>query len=700
MNREGNYFTNYWLDSIDRDLIMAENNGSSTSDLIYKMKLKRGVDNFVRALSKRDIPVKFMNRWETAATDFKTIFIPGNISAKNFDLVIGLTLHETSHNMYTDKIVESRDFVEYLKNNQYRLYKLLSKKYRGKDAGDYDFGKYFLDHKYYTKVFFPIFNIIEDRRIDDLVFQVAPGYRGYYQTLYNKYFINRGNNKAIANDEFSRETWECYLFHMVNFVNPNRKLNSLKYLRWLWNKVDLKNINRLKSTADVVKLVFEIIEYLEKNTIPVEDDKPKNQQSEDQDSSKAQNSSKPQESGDNEDQEPGNNEDQESSESNEDGTQESGESSDDENQEDSNESVTNRTSDAGDTRSENQTIKENKTLKSDESNKDYNNAKKLIVHDYKGVSGISTLSETDMKKMCILEQSKTTELEIKMPGGNKIQVFEYFVPKNNKTTVVPGINSCGEYRAGEYQRGYNIGKRLSKKLLVRNDDHSVVYSRLKRGSIDQRLIAEIGYGNEKIMNRVITTTYNPSFIHISIDNSGSMGDRRIQESIVTATAIAVSCSITGSIDVQISLRSTSRGMNRGRHGEIFITYIYDSRIHDLNHLKFYMSRVECPGTTPEGIVFGSILNQLNKIPNTVDKYFINISDGEPQVHDVHASSVAWYTKEIVGKIRKSNTKILSYMIQSKSHYFKEMYGKSAEYIEESNIFDIAKTINKQLLQAK
>ena len=306
--------------------------------------------------------------------------------------------------------------------------------------------------------------------------------------------------------------------------------------------------------------------------------------------------------------------------------------------------------------------------------------------------------------MSILEEANTTESEIKMINWAgetvKVKVFEYFILKNKRIVNIPGISSSESY-ADEYQRGLNIGKRLSRKLAIRNEDRSVVHSRLKRGRIDNRLIAEIGYGNEKIMNRTITTTYNPSFIHISIDNSGSMGGQRIRESIVTATAIAVACSITGSIDVQISLRSTDHCTTGNRGGEVFISYIYDSRIHNLSDLKFYMSRIDCPGMTPEGLVFGSILNQLNKVDYSVDKYFINISDGSPQIEcGGETEAIMKHTKELVGKIRKTNTKVLAYMIQNKTPRFKEMYGKSAEYINESNIFDIAKTINKQLLQSK
>jgi len=678
MKREQDYFTNYWLDSIDRDLVMTEGCGSSTSNLIYKNKLKRGVDNFVRALSKKSIPIQFMDNWETAATDFKTIFIPGNISDKNFDIVIGLALHEAAHNLYSKPFMTKDEFVNYLKNHKLDIYKLLKKKYiifykNGLYNDKYDFDYYTLG-TYYTKVFHPLVNIIEDRRIDNLAFHTAPGYRGYYQALYNKYFINRGINNAIRDQKFINESWDSYIFHLTNFVNPNRQLKSLKYLPWLWNKVDLKNMDRLKSTDDVISLVFEIIKFLETNTIPVEkqdDQKPEQQQPSDQ--------------------QQGNGEDQEQQPSD----QQQGNGEDQEDGSDQNNN---------DSQPDDQTIEDNKNFNSNESNKEYNNAKKLIVREYEKVSGISKLSKADRKRMKVIENTNTTELEVILSNDyssepTKIKVFEYFVRQKN--SIVPGISlSCPSERRGQaYQRGLNIGKRLAKKLILRNEDRSVIYSRLKRGRIDSRLIAEIGYGNEKIMNRTITTTYNPSFIHISIDNSGSMGGSRIHESIVTATAIAVACSIVGSVDVQISIRTTNHQSNR--EGEVFISYIYDSRIHDLNHLKYYMSRIECPGTTPEGLVFGSILNQLNKIPNNVDKYFINISDGTPQINRAtDRTSLIRHTKEMVGKIRKTNTKILSYMIQNQSERFKEMYGKSAEYIDESNIFEIAKTINKHLLQSK
>ena len=59
-----------------------------------------------------------------------------------------------------------------------------------------------------------LLNIIEDRRIDNWVYKNAPGYRGYYQALYDKYFNSKIIDKALKTDEYTDPNWESFMFRI------------------------------------------------------------------------------------------------------------------------------------------------------------------------------------------------------------------------------------------------------------------------------------------------------------------------------------------------------------------------------------------------------------------------------------------------------------------------------------------------------
>ena len=90
-------------------------------------------------------------------------------------------------------------------------------------------------------------NFIEDRRIDNFVYNSAPGYKAYYESMYESSFFNENINKGLKSNEYRTETWESYLFRIINIFNPNSDLDALHNLRKIYNINDLDNIDRLKS---------------------------------------------------------------------------------------------------------------------------------------------------------------------------------------------------------------------------------------------------------------------------------------------------------------------------------------------------------------------------------------------------------------------------------------------------------------------
>ena len=95
-----------------------------------------------------------------------------------------------------------------------------------------------------------LLNYVEDRRIDNIIFTSSPGYKGYYHSMYDKYFHSKVIDKALGTDEYTDETMESYMFRIINLTNKNTNLSSLNGLREIWNTIDLKNISRLNNTED------------------------------------------------------------------------------------------------------------------------------------------------------------------------------------------------------------------------------------------------------------------------------------------------------------------------------------------------------------------------------------------------------------------------------------------------------------------
>ena len=101
--------------------------------------------------------------------------------------------------------------------------------------------------QYHVKI---LLTYVEDRRIDNFVFTTSPGYKGYYHSMYDKYFYSKIIDKALQSTEHTDEVIESYMFRIINLTNVNTNLGALKGLRKIWNTIDIKNIGRLKDTKE------------------------------------------------------------------------------------------------------------------------------------------------------------------------------------------------------------------------------------------------------------------------------------------------------------------------------------------------------------------------------------------------------------------------------------------------------------------
>jgi hypothetical protein len=121
------------------------------------------------------------------------------------------------------------------------------------------------------------------------------------------------------------------------------------------------------------------------------------------------------------------------------------------------------------------------------------------------------------------------------------------------------------------------------------------------------------------------------------------------------------------------------------------------------------------GSTPEGLCFEALQKTLqSKMKHGTEGLFINISDGQPcfSVYN-KKSSVKYYglyaqahTRIQVNNIQKIGYTVLSYFVcgygsghVSDRNAFTNMYGKSAQFVDSTQLMELSRTINSKLLEA-
>ena len=138
-------------------------------------------------------------------------------------------------------------------------------------------------------------NYIEDRRIDNIVFKSSPGYKGYYHSLYKKYFRSNAIKKGLKSGMYREHDIESYEFRILGFMAPKESdLDALPKLREIYNLMDLRNVLRLSSVGvielarEVSDMVFSIVDTAKANNDENGGEEPKPQNGDgDNDSQKA-----------------------------------------------------------------------------------------------------------------------------------------------------------------------------------------------------------------------------------------------------------------------------------------------------------------------------------------------------------------------------------------------------------------------------
>ncbi len=650
---------------------------------------RRAIGNFVRIVTGEAIPVKF-NTSGDSYTDGKTVTISASLKDKDFDSAVGLALHEGSHIKMTD-FNTLRTLEDFIKKDD--VYQIMLAEKHGAKASELDSYDRWWSTNYVAPKLRDLINIIEDRRIDRWVYSNAPGYRGYYEALYDKYFNAKIIDKGLKSDEYTDASWDSFLFRVCNITNPNRRFDVLG-LDKIWKMLDLKNIARLKTTNEVRDLAYELFKFIEDQIPSLELDK-KDCDGE----GEGEGEGSQEQEGNNDCNGDGkcNNGDGEAPE--DDGSKAEGEEA---------------KKGSGGNQGNNKAPKNLEEL----SDRQKHQLKKAIEKQSQLVNQKTRktgVSKKMQKQMSALENSGTEIRESKYEQDNYWS--NQTTPKKIDVTVINNFTKdlvnnveCGMYdsywgierRRENINEGIRRGVVLGKKLKVRAEQKDTKFNRLRSGKIDKRRVANAGFGVENIFAKIESFAYNPGLIHISIDNSGSMGGGRFDNAVTTAVAIAKACSMIENMDCVISFRA---GSSFAGNDMPVVLIAYDSRKHGMNQIKTMMPYCCTSGVTPEGLCFEAIMKEIVSSARGKDAYFVNMSDGMPYYESYYGDCAHKHTRAQVKNMTKEGIKVISYFItgsngisDSERNAFNAMYGKEAQYINTKKINDVAKSMNNKFLE--
>jgi hypothetical protein len=702
--------SSWWMDDWDYSptVYSSYSKKEIESKNLYKMAAhRRAIANFVNIVTGQSIPVKFSTKGDSY-TDGKTVTISAKIVEPNeFDPAVGLALHEGSH-------IKLSDF-NLLRELEVAIHrKIGGEKY--KELGELATAKNMSGWIYVIK---DILNYVEDRRIDNFIYKSAPGYRDYYRAMYDKYFNDDAIDKGMKSDEFTEETFEAYMFRLINLHSKFSRPNALKELPTIARIIKLNEISRLKTTDDALSIALEVFEVILNAIEPIESGKQNGSGQAGQGNGNGQAGEGEQEAGEDDiDVQMG---------------------GDDENGSDGMGDVETDLSDEGEGDDSGSGIAaDGKGLKG---------KIKITVGNKPGKPGPGKLSQRQLdiirkkiekqkeflrgqikkSKVTQSEQNQLSNIEqsgaeLKVVGqtyttryGGTTKGIECVVVKKMTRSLMeqsnfpltsqrysskPEEDTLHSQYENEVLEGIRIGTLLGKKLQVRGESRDTVFNRQLVGKLDRRMVSALGYGNEHVFFTKETDQFKKANLHISVDASGSMGGTKWRKTMVNIVALAKAVDMIPNLSMQISFRTTTNELP-------YVVIAYDSRTDKFIKVKQLFKYLTPGGTTPEGLCFEAIMKNMVGSTTDMDSYFLNISDGEPYFHGKDMSysgdPAASHTYKMVKMIEGMGIKVLSYFVSdysdggeetSSGYTFKKSYGKAASFINVTNVNEVTRTMNR------
>lgn len=740
--------SSYWLDDELFDDDIVDDKPKTDLQRITRLSaVRRGIANFVSILSGENVPVHFSSG-KDSYTDGKQVIISADEDVEKFDAMVGLALHEGSHILLSDftllqalqKSVESpvsrlsphATWITEARATQVasgNVFKDILHPTIANLLPEYpvETGYGYLDPnaqywntsmKVLNDLRF-IMNILEDRRIDNYVYNNAVGYRPYYKALYNKYFYTKEMGKNLRfNPKFRELTAENYITRLLYCIHPAANWDAMPGLRSLINLMDLNTIERVSPKYDkqimyngtpraawLTEPAYESMPVLwqEANVLyahilkyvgmVVHDETSETPPENSMDSIAQKNSSTLSELPDL------------------DGAPGMGDMEPVPVEKDTKGSGKNKTEVEG-------KFNEKSALK------EMDGAKKVMSGDVKK----KKLSKSDAAAVTAFEEADAKMVDITgegVPFGkcmvtrkltNELMEQDWFIFKRWGWRH----NDTNPYVEQSIAAGKRMGQILVHRLQVRNDPLITKQTRLPQGGLDRRLLAQLGMDITSVFQKSRTDIHKPAMLHLTLDASGSMSGNKWNKVRSVAIALAYVGSKLRNVDTVISIR--------GGNDLPIVSVVYDSRRDQFPRLIQHMRKLEPSGATPEGLCFKATMDLILECKNTHDVYFINFSDGEPsfgynsdtvlgksggksatprQYFSYGGEVATKHTRAMIQQLRDADVKVLSYFITEVTKYannnsyaqtaFQKMYGEDAVMVNVENASEVLRTLNSRLL---
>lgn len=667
--------------------------------LIRLAQYRKAISNFVNILTGKNVPVHF-NVKDKNATNGEIVYLSPNIKQKkDFDVAVGLSLHEGAHIVHSDFLIIKTLW----QRTPRKLYDLAVKKNIQKST--------------VATLLKTMLNYVEDRFIDALVYNEAPGYRGYYISLYDRYFNLESNSVALKSNVYRFPSIAAYEFRIINFTNPSTDLSALPGLEEIYNLIDIPMVLRLKTPNDRFLVAVEICEIILKNL-----------GNQPQPSGGRKNKSV--ESGGDGGEGVGNAEP--GGESDEDDTKPLSEDNEPDKSSDEKENddvlggidAENTVPDAEEDEEDNSSDEENdlESGTGDTSGVDIDKLKSGIDRQKSFINGElkkpilsgvenQIISSIDRSGMVLLRVGKSLSKKEDYRGVECVFVKELtneLLEDSNFPMYTVKLNSPSPHEPA-VRAGIIMGRMLGKRLQIRDDIKSTKYTRQPSGKIDRRMLSELGHDIYNVFYTTKVDKFNEISIHISVDASSSMVGKKWQKTITSVVAICKAASMISNIKVSVSFRTTLRSAS----SEVpYVVMAYDSTKDSITKVINQFKYLSPANTTPEGLAFEAILTNLPQQKLGEDRYFLNFSDGQPCFQLNRGSTLYMgdpaveHTRQQVQSIRQLGYKILSYFIESDGENlseslekdFRKMYGKDAAFVDVNNVVKISNTMNAMFLK--
>ena len=188
-----------------------------------------------------------------------------------------------------------------------------------------------------------------------------------------------------------------------------------------------------------------------------------------------------------------------------------------------------------------------------------------------------------------------------------------------------------------------------------------------------------------------------------------------QRTMRLVVTLAKAVSLVPNLSITVSFRAgvgAGNGKMRAYH-----VLAYDSRIDRCSKVAQLFPYLKPSGCTPEGLSFEATIKDIPRSDDTLDCYFLNISDGEPFLPLRDDALSAQYSGKValehtwrqVERIRQLNVEVLSYFVEESlfldcqrvaknAEAFRRMYGKDAQLIDVESVMQIAKTMNERFMR--